>query len=401
MSWWRRILGLSSPAPPAPGHPPRPLPAPLPATSEVAALRKLRGMARGEPLPADEAVVALRSMAGTIQEREALDALRKASRLAPLDEPLRVVVAELLQQRGDPAEALALLGSPASTGGLLLLADLRAATGDLPAACSALERVLARDIATPGARERLERWRGLLGLPSLSGEVLHQDATLFTSAAPSSPFRIVAEAGRGGASVVYRAEDTLLLRTLALKVYHRPREHREQIAREAAVAVEAAGIGVVRILDVDLDQGWLAMEWASGSSLRERLRSSPASLLPVEPWLGPLLRAVARLHRLGWVHGDIKPGNVLLSSSGAALLSDFGIARRPGEAWQGGTLGYLSPQRLAGAPAALSDDVYAVGRVLEDITEALGAGAPPQLRTLASRCLDPAPPSIEALLGQG
>jgi serine/threonine-protein kinase len=356
-------------------------------------------MARGEALPEDEAIHALRSMTGTSQEKEAIEALRKAARVAPLGEPLRLALAGLLQQRGEPAEALATLGSPATVGGLIFQADLRASQGDLAGACASLERVLARDIAAPGARERLERWRARLGLPSLSGEAPLQDGTLFTSATPTTPFRIVAEAGRGGAAVVYQAEDEGLGRPLALKVYHRPRDAREQIEREASLAAEAAGVGVVRIFDADLDQGWLALEWAPGGTLRDHLRCDPAFLLPVDCWLPSLLAAVARLHRLGWAHGDLKPGNVLFASSGRPLLTDFGVARRPGEPWQGGTVGYLSPRRLSGAPASLADDVYALGRLLEDVASALGERTPPPLRALAERCLaDDRPPSAEALL---
>jgi hypothetical protein len=71
---------------------------------------------------------------------------------------------------------------------------------------------------------------------------------------------------------------------------------------------------------------------------------------------------------------------------------------RPGK---GGTIGYLSPQRLAGGPAALADDVYALGRLLEDVVSALGEGAPASLRALAERCLaDDRPATVEALLAE-
>ncbi len=402
MSWWRRLVGLD-PQPPAvtPAPPPsRPLPAPLPATSEVAALRRLRGLTRGEPLPDDEAVAALRSMAGTTQEKEALEAVRKAARSLALGEPLRAAAAELFFQRGEHDEALALLERVSSLGGLQLRAEIQATHGDLAAACASLERVLARDIAAPGARERLLRWRARLGLPLPGAEAPSQDATLFTAAQPSTPFRIVAEAGRGGAAVVYEADDTALGRRIALKVYHRPADAREQIEREAWLAVEAAGPGVVRVHDIDLDAGWLALEWAHGATLREHLRHRDLDwLLPVEGWLTPLLGALARLHRLGWAHGDIKPGNVLFRAPNRPLLADFGVARHPGEPWAGGTPGYLSPRRLANQPAALSDDVYAVGRLIEVVASALGDQAPPHLTALAARCLaDDRPDDAGALL---
>ncbi|MCS6900441.1 MAG: hypothetical protein RMJ98_12415 [Myxococcales bacterium] len=398
MSWWKRLWRGTTSPPPSPPPSVRPLPAPLPATSEVAALHKLRSMARGESLQEEEAIEALRSLTGTPQEKEAIEALRKAARSTSLGESLRLALAGLLQQRGSPAEALAILGSTTTVGGLMLQAELRAAQGDLAGACASLERVLARDMTAPGARERLERWRSRLGLPSLSGEVPLQDSTLFTSTAPATPFRILAEAGRGGAAVVYQAEDTGLGRLLALKVYHRPREARDQIEQEAALAVEAAGIGVIRIFDLDLDRGWLALEWAPGGTLRDHLRHNPACLLPVERWLPVLLTAIARLHRLGWAHGDLKPGNVLFASSGRPLLTDFGLARRPGELWQGGTVGYLSPRRLSGAPASLADDVYALGRLLDDVASALGTHTPPSIQALVEQCLADSPPSVEVLL---
>lgn len=401
MSWWRWLLGDDTPAPPpAPAKPPRVVPTPLPATSEVQALRRLRGLSRGEALDTGEAVAALRAMAGTSQERDALDAVRRALRTAPLDEPLRVAAAELFFQRGEHDEALAMIEQVASLGGLSLRAEIQAAAGDLAGACASIERVLARDIAAPGARERLARWRTRLGLPLPGAEVVSQDATLFTAARPTTPFRIVAEAGRGGAAVIYEAEDESLGRRLALKVYHRPQDAREQIEREAHVAVEAQGPGVVRVYDADLEAGWLALEWAHGTTLREHLRRRDlAWLLPLDAWLPALLDALARLHRLGWAHGDLKPGNVLFRAPGQPLLADFGVARRPGETWSAGTIGYLSPSRLAHQPVALSDDVYAVGRLLEDVAAVLGDQAPPSLRALAARCLaDDRPADATALV---
>ncbi len=390
MSWWKRLLGLDEPAPaPTTPEPPplRPLPAPLPASSESAALRRLRGIARGEALDEAAALAALRALAGTGQEKDALEALRRAGRTTPLPDALSVAAAELFFQRGEHGEALALLGRTSSAGGLMLRSEIEAARGDLASACASLERLLARDIAAPGARERLSRWRARLGLPLPGAEVNARDATLFTAAPAATPFRIVSEAGRGGAAVVYEAIDEALGRTVALKVYHRPGDAREQIEREGRLAVEVAGLGVVGIHDVDLAGGWLALEWASGATLREKLRQEPDELLVLDLWMPPLIAALARLHRAGWAHGDIKPGNVLFRADGRPLLTDFGLARRPGEPWAGGTPGYLSPRRLQGAPAALSDDVYALGRLLDDVASALGDRAPESLRALVERCL--------------
>ena len=98
-------------------------------------------------------------------------------------------------------------------------------------------------------------------------------------------------------------------------------------------------------------------------------------------------------------------GSVITSSNDVEylalrpLLTDFGLARRAGEPWAGGTPGYLSPRRLVGAPAALSDDVYALGRLLDDVALALGDRAPATLRALADRCLgDDRPDDVLPLL---
>lgn len=402
MSWWRRLLGMDDPAPEPPIAPPslRSVPTPLAPTSEVTALRKLRSLDQ-TPVPPDEAVAALRSMIGTGLEKDALEAVRRAARGPSCPEPLRSLAAELFLRRGEPDEALSLLQSAMNLDGLVLRAEAQAALGDLASACASLERVLARDIAAPGILERLELWRSRLGLPLRGQADLARDATLFTAAQPSTPFRIVGEAGRGGAAVVYEAEDDALGRKVALKVYHRPEGAREQLEREACLASSVAGPGVVRVLDVSLDDGWLALEWVAGGTLRDLLRRRElAWLLPVSSWLDPLLGGLVRLHKEGWAHGDIKPGNVLFHAPGRPRLTDFGLARRPGEPWSGGTPGYLSPARLANQPASLADDVYALGRLLEDVLAVVGDEAAPGLRALAGRCLaDDRPASVADLVG--
>jgi serine/threonine protein kinase len=248
----------------------------------------------------------------------------------------------------------------------MLRAELLARAGDPAAAVALVERVMLRDIDWPGARERHRRWLQALGLGPREHVPDPTAATIVTSD-PAAAFRLLHEVGRGGAGAVYEAEDNELGRRVALKVYHRPDRDRAQLLHEARVAVSLAGSGVVRVFDVDPEHGWIAMEWIELGALRKQLREGDrATLTPIERWAAPLARALARVHAAGWVHHDVKPANILLRSPDAPLLTDFGTARRVGDPSPPGSLGYVSPERLAGRASDPRDDVYAYGRVIED-----------------------------------
>jgi eukaryotic-like serine/threonine-protein kinase len=413
MQWLRRLISgepggdAAAKAGKAEPEPERVAPR-TPLRAEPPGLLALRASLAAGQAEERASLAQLRALAGSPDERLALEAVSRASRHdAPgegadeavggavggaVSEAVRAAAAEIFLQRGEPAEALVLLERAATPGGLMVRAEALAARGELAAACATLERVLARDIAAPGVRDRLERWRARLGDPIGALAPAPPDATLFTAARPRGPFRIAAEAGRGGAAVVYEAEDEALGRTVALKVYHRPAEQRAQIEREACLAVSVAGTGVVQVYDADLDEGWLALEWVGGGTLREALgRRDTALLVPARRWLVPLVEALARLHAAGWAHGDIKPGNVFFRTSGEPVLGDFGLARRPGEPWAGGTVGYLSPERLSRRTASLSDDVYALGRLIDDVVTATDERGP--VLDLLARCLEESRPA--------
>jgi eukaryotic-like serine/threonine-protein kinase len=335
------------------------------------------------------AVERLRAARGTRDEARTVAELLE--RREQLDDDSRTALAELLASRGEETSALELLARSTSARSLLLRADLQAARGRLAEALGAIERVLARDVSAPGALERQQRWSRALGASPVA-QAASDDATLALPTASESPFVIRRELARGGGGAVYEAEDPVLLRRVALKVHHGEARARKAARHEVELAEQLRGPGVVRVIDASPDDGWVAMEWAPLGSVRDRIRSGDLErLLPAEVWLTSLAGVLARIHRAGWVHYDIKPANVLLASASEVWLTDFGIARPTGAEGGGGSPGYLSPERLGGARAAPSDDVYGYGRIVEDLTLALGATPMrPALERLAELCLGPA-----------
>jgi serine/threonine-protein kinase len=253
---------------------------------------------------------------------------------------------------------------------MMLAAELHAARGNLARALSAVERVLARDIDAPGARERHERWSAQLGRAPRAARVDGGATVVAPHAEGKLDLRLLREVARGGAGTVYEAEDDLLGRRVAFKLYHRSDQLRGQVEREARTAVMLRGPGVVRVFDADPTAGWLTLEWLPRGSLRDMLSHGVSDVMAMSRWIPQLLSALERVHAADLIHADIKPANVLFRSIGEPLLSDFGSCRRRGEANAGGTPGYLAPERLDGSPADPRDDVYAVGRLIEDVLAA-------------------------------
>ncbi|UQA55883.1 serine/threonine-protein kinase [Polyangium aurulentum] len=341
-----------------------------------------------------EAIALLRGVRGTVREAEAVARVLDVAMDRAVPEAVRVACADILAARGDERGALDALSGVSSTPGLLLAADLFASQGQLGRAVTTIERVLARSIDTPGARERHTRWRASLG--AAPGPVRRLDeATVVAPEGSRGPFRLLREVARGGAGTVYEAEDTVLGRRIAFKVYHRRGRDRSQLEREGHLAARLAGPGVLRVLDADPEEGWIALEWVPRGSVRDMLaRGEIAPLAPVDRWARPLARALARLHASGVVHADVKPANVLLRDAGDPVLGDFGIARPFGAPGEGGSAGYVSPERLAGRASDPRDDVYGYGRVIEDVLHRLvERGVPPgdeaAWRAIAEECIGP------------
>ncbi len=200
------------------------------------------------------------------------------------------------------------------------------------------------------------------------------------SAVLNGRYRLDAIVGEGGMAVVWRARDLLLDREVAVKVlreqFAADPEFLERFHTEARLAAALNDPGVVAVYDVGEDAGrhYLVMEFVPGRDLKTLIREEAP--LPCERAVGiaiALARSVAAAHRLGLVHRDIKPQNVLMTPDGRMKVADFGIARSitaarlttPGLVM--GTVHYVAPEQVAGEVATPASDVYSLGVVLYEL----------------------------------
>ncbi|WP_128379278.1 serine/threonine-protein kinase [Streptomyces cavernae] len=201
-------------------------------------------------------------------------------------------------------------------------------------------------------------------------------------------YRLVDSIGSGGMGRVWRAQDELLHRAVAIKeltaaLYVTERDRAVLLTRTQTEARAAARINhdaVVTVHDVLEHDGrpWIVMELVEGGSLADAIQESgqiePREAARVGLWV---LRALRAAHAAGVLHRDIKPGNVLLAADGRVKLTDFGIAQvegdttitRTGEIV--GSVDYLAPERIRGADPGPSSDLWSLGATLYTAVEGL------------------------------
>ena len=218
------------------------------------------------------------------------------------------------------------------------------------------------------------------------------------------PYEIVAPLGAGGMGEVYRAHDSRLGREVAIKVLPQHRaatpEMRARLEREARTISQLNHPHICTLYDVGHHDGtdYLVMELIEGETLAHRLEKGPLPLAEVLRLGRQIAEALDRAHRVGVVHRDLKPGNVMLTKGGAKLM-DFGLARATGLAGDPasgsmlatmthspsaaapltaegtivGTFQYMAPEQLEGKEADARSDIWSLGCVLYEL--ATGARA--------------------------
>jgi len=190
------------------------------------------------------------------------------------------------------------------------------------------------------------------------------------------PYQLQSIAGRGGMGVVYRAYDTSLDRTVALKVLRKDRLSGDalgQLETEAAITAAINHPHVVKVFTTGTDHGrfYIAMELADKGTLDDLIhlqgRVAETQLLEIAIQVADGLRAA---YHAGLIHRDVKPGNILFSDAHTAKIVDFGLAMLEQKAAEAagseiwGTPYYVAPEKLDQQPEDLRSDIYSLGATL-------------------------------------
>ena len=194
-------------------------------------------------------------------------------------------------------------------------------------------------------------------------------------------FKVIDELGRGAMGVVYRAEDSALGRTVAIKTVALTGSAAERDVHEARFLQEARAAGsighpsIITIYDVgrEGDTAFIAMELLEGRDLREMIRD--VGLMPSQSVAiaAAVAEGLAFAHERGVVHRDVKPGNIMVLPDGRVKIMDFGIARlhEPTVKTQTGVLlgspQYMSPEQIVGQAFDHRADIFSLGLVLYEM----------------------------------
>src|SRR5215813_13371930 len=234
------------------------------------------------------------------------------------------------------------------------------------------------------------------------------------------PYEILSSLGAGGMGEVYRARDTRLERTVAIKVLpaHLSSDpvRKQRFEREAKTISSLNHPHICVLHDIGHQDGmdYLVMECVEGETLEKRLEKGPLPLEQVVKIGAEVADALDKAHRSGVVHRDLKPGNIMLTSTGAKLL-DFGLAKPAALAVAAtltvsekgspvteegtivGTFQYMSPEQVGGREVDGRSDIFSLGAVLYEMVTGKKAFEGKSQISVASAILEKEPTPISAI----
>jgi serine/threonine-protein kinase len=229
------------------------------------------------------------------------------------------------------------------------------------------------------------------------------------------PYEILSPIGAGGMGEVYKATDTRLGRTVAVKILASEFSERFEIEARAISAVNHPNICALYDIGTHEGRGYLVLEYLEGTPLKGPLRADDALRVAVQ-----IAAALDAAHRKGITHRDLKPANIMIAEDGSVKLLDFGLAKLTGNGSNDltrtlagtvmGTAAYMAPEQAEGRPLDARSDIFSFGAVvyelitgrrafpgesmasvlssvLRDQPSPLGSVAPPGLEPILMRCL--------------
>lgn len=227
-------------------------------------------------------------------------------------------------------------------------------------------------------------------------------------------YRIVSPLGAGGMGEVYLAVDTRLNRSVAIKILpaatNADAAAQQRMLREARMVATIDHPNVCTIYEIAIDdeRPYIAMQYIQGETLGDRIRRGALSLAEIVDAGGQIAAALAEAHGRGIVHRDIKPGNVMISSSGVVKVLDFGLAKSflrdqddvtevvistPGLIV--GTTPYMSPEQLRAEPLDGRSDIFSLGVVLYEMAAGKRPFDRPTAGAMISAILVEDPPPLD------